>query len=65
MSFAAPAAARPGNRTYGEVAYLMGVGVLCWVPGVTGAAKAVAHYRWAARLTSAVPSAAAPGAAHG
>ncbi|MEU2165554.1 hypothetical protein QRN89_20960 [Streptomyces chengbuensis] len=65
VSFAAPAAARPGSWTYGEVAYFMGVGVLCWVAGLTGVAKAVAHYRWAARLTSVVPAAVAPGEARG
>ncbi|MEU6708388.1 hypothetical protein [Streptomyces wuyuanensis] len=65
VSFAAPAAARPGSWTYGEVAYFMGAGVLCWVAGLAGVTRAVAHYRWAARLTSVVPAAVAPGQARG
>ncbi|WP_328725978.1 hypothetical protein [Streptomyces sp. NBC_00259] len=64
ISFVAPASARAGSWTYGEVAYLMGVGVICWVTGLIGVAKAVAYYRWAVRLTSVVPAAAARGGAH-
>ncbi|MGW2561049.1 hypothetical protein ACWCXB_17730 [Streptomyces sp. NPDC001514] len=64
LSFATPATARPGSSTYGEVAYLMGVGVILWVAGLIGATKAVAHYRWAVRLTTAAPPAKAPGGAH-
>ncbi|MFD5426899.1 hypothetical protein [Streptomyces sp. NPDC127084] len=52
LSFAIPASAQPGATTYGEVAYFMGVGVICWVMGLIGAAKAVTHYRWALRLTA-------------
>ncbi|MFD7445098.1 hypothetical protein [Streptomyces sp. NPDC059909] len=64
LSFATPATARPGSSTYGEVAYLMGVGAILWVAGLIGAAKAVALYRWAVRLTTAAPSAKAPGGVH-
>lgn len=65
VSFAAPAAARPGSWTYGEVAYFMGAGMLCWVAGLAGVTQAVAHYRWAARLTSVASAAVAPGEARG
>ncbi|MFD7612707.1 hypothetical protein [Streptomyces sp. NPDC059828] len=52
LCFAVPASARPGTTTYGEVAYFMGVGVICWVMGLIGIIKAVTHYRWALRLTA-------------
>ncbi|MER6994621.1 hypothetical protein [Streptomyces sp. NPDC000410] len=64
LSFAVPAGARPGSSTYGEVVYGMGVGVIFWLAGLYGVTKAVAHYRWAVRLTSPVPPSATPGGAH-
>ncbi|MGW1881117.1 hypothetical protein [Streptomyces sp. NPDC001970] len=60
LSFAAPATARPSSSTYGEVAHLMGVGVILWVAALIGATKAVTHYRWAVRLTTRTAAAASP-----
>ncbi|WP_031076741.1 hypothetical protein [Streptomyces sp. NRRL S-118] len=53
LSFTVPAAARPGATTYAEVAYGMGAGLLLWVHGLIGLAKAVGHYRFAVRLLRA------------
>ncbi|MFI6107186.1 hypothetical protein [Streptomyces sp. NPDC051310] len=53
ISFTVPAAARPGTTTYAEVAYGMGAGLLLWVHGLMGLAKAVGHYRLAVRLLRA------------
>ncbi|MFF8288314.1 hypothetical protein ACF068_03635 [Streptomyces sp. NPDC016309] len=52
LSFAVPAAARPGATTYAEVAYAMGAGLVLWVHGLTGAVKAFGHRRLALRLGS-------------
>ncbi|MEU6867915.1 hypothetical protein ABZ924_32550 [Streptomyces sp. NPDC046876] len=49
VAFAAAASARPGETTYGEVAYYMGLGMVLWITGLLGLAKAGAHYRWAVR----------------
>ncbi|WP_351226483.1 hypothetical protein [Streptomyces sp. NPDC002133] len=68
LSFAAPATARPGSSTYGEVAHLMGVGGGLWVAALIGATKRVTHYRWAVRLATgtaaAAPPAHTPGGVH-
>ncbi|MFJ3900520.1 hypothetical protein [Streptomyces sp. NPDC090025] len=63
-SFAAPARATPGNGGYPLVVYGIGAGLILWVTGLTGLAKAVGHYRLAVRLT-ARPAAPAPAAEAG
>ena len=45
---AVPANARAGVETYGLVAWLMGLGFLAWLTGLTGLVKAFAHRRGAA-----------------
>ncbi|MEV3992126.1 hypothetical protein AB0J57_24765 [Streptomyces sp. NPDC049837] len=52
LAFAVPALARPGDTTYPEVAYAMGAGLILWVHGLIGAAKAVAHRRLVLRLAA-------------
>ncbi|NXY98847.1 hypothetical protein HYE82_31600, partial [Streptomyces sp. BR123] len=49
VSFAGTASARPGDTTYGEMAYLIGLGTILWVTGLLGLGKAGTHYRWAVR----------------
>ncbi|MEU4728078.1 hypothetical protein [Streptomyces sp. NPDC023588] len=49
LSFWIAASARPGSETYGEVGYLVGLGMILWITGLLGAAKAAAHFRWAVR----------------
>ncbi|MFD7029726.1 hypothetical protein ACFWAR_16960 [Streptomyces sp. NPDC059917] len=49
VTFGSASAARPGSDTYGEVASLMGLGMILWITGLLGAGKAAAHYRWALR----------------
>ncbi|WP_449483632.1 hypothetical protein [Streptomyces avidinii] len=49
VTFASAATARPGDDTYGEVAYTVGLGMILWITGLLGAGKAGAHYRWALR----------------
>ncbi|UQX02572.1 hypothetical protein [Streptomyces sp. RerS4] len=55
LTFAAAAGARPGEDTYGEVAYLMGFGMILWITALLGLAKAGAHYRWAIRAFRTTP----------
>ncbi|MET9603825.1 hypothetical protein ABZZ17_02025 [Streptomyces sp. NPDC006512] len=57
VAFAAAAGAGPGD-TYGEVAYFMGVGMILWITGLLGLAKAGVHQRWVARSFRPVPGAA-------
>ncbi|MCP9986812.1 hypothetical protein LUX01_09030 [Streptomyces sudanensis] len=57
LCLAVPASARPGTTTYAEVGYGVGAGLLLWITGLVGAAKAVAHYRLAVRLLSPGPPA--------
>ncbi|MFE2059231.1 hypothetical protein ACFQ6U_32000 [Streptomyces sp. NPDC056465] len=45
-----PATARAGQETYGMVAWLMGLGFLAWLTGLTGLVKAFAHRRWVLRV---------------
>ncbi|MFC8227034.1 hypothetical protein [Streptomyces sp. NPDC057287] len=45
-----PATARAGHETYGTVAWLMGLGFLAWLTGLTGLVKAFAHRRWVLRV---------------
>ncbi|MGW0398648.1 hypothetical protein ACWD0E_12535 [Streptomyces sp. NPDC003002] len=49
VSFGVAGSARPGEETYGEVAYCMGLALILWITGLLGAGKAGAHYRWAVR----------------
>ncbi|MFE0172750.1 hypothetical protein ACFWZ2_10575 [Streptomyces sp. NPDC059002] len=56
-SFAAAAYAEPGRDTYADVALGMGVGLIVWLTGLIGAAKAVGHYRWALRKLGPAPTA--------
>ncbi|MEU6892864.1 hypothetical protein ABZ934_13890 [Streptomyces sp. NPDC046557] len=49
VTFGTAAGARPGEVTYGEVTYFMGLGLILWITGLLGLGKAGAHYRWAAR----------------
>ncbi|MFJ6756879.1 MULTISPECIES: hypothetical protein [unclassified Streptomyces] len=49
VTFGVALTARPGEETYGEVAYYMGLGMILWITALLGAAKAAAHYRWALR----------------
>ncbi|MET9695709.1 hypothetical protein ABZY31_02140 [Streptomyces sp. NPDC006529] len=58
VTFGSAVGARPGADTYGEVAYLMGLGMILWITGLLGAGKAAAHYRWALRAFRPVPPAA-------
>ncbi len=42
--------ARPGSDTYTDAVFFIGLGVILWLAGLLGAAKAVGHYRWAVRM---------------
>ncbi|MEV0320121.1 hypothetical protein ACIBKX_12375 [Streptomyces sp. NPDC050658] len=53
-SFAAAAYAEPGRDSYGDVALGMGAGLVLWLTGLIGIAKAVGHYRWAVRKVSPI-----------
>ncbi|MEU1147185.1 hypothetical protein ACFYO9_04820 [Streptomyces sp. NPDC005863] len=55
-SFAAAAYAEPGRDTYADVVQGMGVGLIVWLTGLLGAAKAVGHYRWAVRMLAPAPA---------
>jgi hypothetical protein len=46
---------QPEYAGVGEVAYLVGIGVIALVVGVLGAVRAVLHQRWAERVLSPVP----------
>ncbi|MGW5396042.1 hypothetical protein [Streptomyces sp. NPDC003952] len=50
VTFGSAASARPGDDTYGEVAYTMGLGMILWITALLGLGKAGAHYRWAIRV---------------
>ena len=52
---AVPGAARAGEETYGLVVWLMGLGFLAWLAGLTGLVKAFAHRRWALRVLVGCP----------
>lgn len=49
VTFGSAVTARPGEVTYGEVTYYMGLGMILWITGLLGLGKAGAHYRWAIR----------------
>ncbi|WP_405665022.1 hypothetical protein OG379_23630 [Streptomyces sp. NBC_01166] len=53
---AVPATARAGEETYGLVAWLMGLGFLAWLTGLTGLVKAFAHRRWVLRMPAGAPA---------
>ncbi|MGW7435528.1 hypothetical protein [Streptomyces sp. NPDC054849] len=57
VTFGVALTARPGEETYAEVAYYMGLGMILWITALLGAAKAAAHYRWAVRAFRARPAA--------
>ncbi|MFD3652674.1 hypothetical protein [Streptomyces sp. NPDC058620] len=50
-----PAGAEAGEETYGEVALLMGLGLICWLTGLIGVVKAFAHRRWVLRVIVGTP----------
>ncbi|MFD3512767.1 hypothetical protein [Streptomyces sp. NPDC058657] len=43
------ARALPGQDTYADAAYFIGMGCVLWLVGLLGIVKAVGHYRWALR----------------
>lgn len=51
-----PATARPGEETYGMVAFLMGLGLVAWLAGLIGVVKAFAHRRWVVRVLRGAPA---------
>uniref|UniRef100_A0AAU3GRZ4 Serine/threonine protein kinase n=1 Tax=Streptomyces sp. NBC_01401 TaxID=2903854 RepID=A0AAU3GRZ4_9ACTN len=53
---AVPATARAGEETYGLVAWLVGLGFIGWLTGLTGILKAVSHRRWVLRVLAGVPA---------
>lgn len=55
LSFATPATAERGQETYADVTLVMGLGLILWLTGLLGIAKAVSHFRWAVRLLTTVP----------
>jgi hypothetical protein len=59
LSIVTPAEAEPGRQTYTQVAVMMGLGMILWLTGLLGVAKAVRHYRWAVRLPKGAPTVAA------
>ncbi|MCX5385093.1 hypothetical protein [Streptomyces sp. NBC_00083] len=48
-----PATAAPGHDTYALVVYGMGLGLICWLTGLAGVAKAAAYRRWVQRSLAA------------
>ncbi|WPO71948.1 hypothetical protein [Streptomyces sp. KN37] len=56
VSFASAAYAEPGRQTYADVVLGMGAGLILWLTGLLGAAKALGHYRWALRRLGAAPA---------
>lgn len=59
VAFAAAAGVRPGGAaTYGELVCFVGLGMILWVTGLLGVAKAATHHRWAARAFRPAPAAA-------
>ncbi|MER0447739.1 hypothetical protein ABR738_24855 [Streptomyces sp. Edi4] len=48
-----PATADPGHDTYALVVYGMGLGLICWLTGLVGVAKAAAYRRWVQRCLGA------------
>ncbi|MEU9101865.1 hypothetical protein [Streptomyces sp. NPDC048361] len=44
-----PATAVPGHDTYALIVYGMGLGLISWLTGLVGVAKAAAYRRWAQR----------------
>ncbi|MGC4926606.1 hypothetical protein [Streptomyces sp. DT117] len=57
-----PATARPGDDTYATVALNMGLGMVAWLTGLIGVAKALAHRRWVLRVLAVPAATPAPGA---
>ncbi|MFF4577698.1 hypothetical protein ACFY15_04715 [Streptomyces sp. NPDC001373] len=61
-AFAAAAGARPDTDTVGQIAYVMGLGMILWITALLGLAKAATHYSWSLRArtprggAAAVPS---------
>ncbi|MFI8102342.1 hypothetical protein [Streptomyces sp. NPDC086023] len=68
VTFGVAVGAGPGGAGPGRVAYCMGLGLILWITGLLGVAKAAVHYRWAVRAFArpggrAAGSAAGPGTA--
>ncbi|WP_251053993.1 hypothetical protein [Streptomyces sp. ISL-66] len=63
VTLGSAASAVPGDDTYGEVAYTMGLGMILWITGLLGAGKAGAHYRWALRAFGGGSRSAGPASA--
>ncbi|MFD9570917.1 hypothetical protein ACFWBI_13810 [Streptomyces sp. NPDC059982] len=61
VAFAAAAGSRPGVTPYGQVFGLVGLGMILWITGLLGAAKAATHHRWTARATRPAPAPAPAG----
>ncbi|MGW1227479.1 hypothetical protein [Streptomyces sp. NPDC001478] len=63
-----PAGAVRGQDTYGLMALIMGLGLLCWLIGLIGVTKAFWHRRWVLSLLAGAPAApraeASTGGAH-
>ncbi|MFJ6937092.1 hypothetical protein [Streptomyces sp. NPDC101132] len=64
VTFGVAMGAAPGGAGSGRVAYCMGLGLILWITGLLGVAKAAVHYRWAVRAF-ARPGARSAGAAAG
>ncbi|MGW7318544.1 hypothetical protein [Streptomyces sp. NPDC054854] len=60
VAFAAAAGVRPGEGAYGEVAYFMGLGMILWITGLLGLARAGVHHRRLARSGRPVRAATRP-----